>query len=183
MNSWSGFFNGLFTIAVVTIIIIWGVTSLTNGDPLWFLSSFTEPAEAFTIYWDGQTYIISTEDTGYNEIMRTFADAIRKPIAYEGKVVFSQENIDNYKENHKMLEVHFRTPVQVHTRYPYTKAKTYLVPLDKTHAYTRRIFSFPGYQPFSSGPINARETHFDNLYKAVEDAVMHSLRGDALAAR
>jgi hypothetical protein len=172
MNSWSGFFNGLFTIAVVTIIIIWGVTSLTNNDPLWFLSSFTEPAEEFTIYWEGKTISITADDPGYNDIMRTFADAIRKPIAYEGKVVFSQTNINNYKEKHKMLEVHFRAPVQVHTRYPYTKARTFLVPLDKTHAYTRRIFSFPGYQPFSLGPINARETNFENLYKAVENATM-----------
>ena len=135
---------------------------------MWFLSNFNAQAEEMTIYWEGQTITLKTDDPGYADIMHAFAVAIAKPAAFEGKVGFSEESIKQYKENYKMLAVHFQQPVQVHTRYPFIKAKTYLVPLDKTHAVTRRIFPFPGYLPYTSGPINAKETAFSSLYAAVE---------------
>jgi hypothetical protein len=66
------------------------------------------------------------------------------------------------------LEVQFEQPVQVHTRYPITKAMTYFIPLDKTHAITRRVFAFPGLMPYTNGPINIKVQAFDDLYTATE---------------
>lgn len=166
------FFNAVFTIAVVALILVWGVTGLTNSDPLWFSSSFNAQAEAMVIYWDGTVVTLNANDPGYAEIMRAFSAAISKPAAFEWEVGLSEESIKHYREGYKLLEVHFAQPVQVHTRYPYNKAKTYLVPLDKTHALSHRIFSFPGYMPYTSGPINANQTAFDGLYAAVESVVV-----------
>jgi hypothetical protein len=100
--------------------------------------------------------------------MSAFAESIAKPVGFEGNVGFSAENIKLYKENYKLLEVSFRQPVQVHTRYPLIKAKTYLVPLDKTHAIAHRIFPFTGHVPYTSGPVNTNETTFENLYLSVQ---------------
>jgi hypothetical protein len=154
------------------LILIWGVIALTNGDPIWFLSSFPTQAEELIIYWDGTVTTLKMDDPGFTEISRAFADAISKPVAFEGTVGFSEENIKNYKDQYKLLEISYPQPIQVHTRYPFTKSSTYLVPLDKTHAMTRRIFPFPGYLPYTSGPINAAEAAFNNLYKAVEQAAI-----------
>ena len=117
MNHGLSFFNGLFTMAIVALILVWGVTSLTNDDPLWFLSSFDAQAEEITVYWEGKTMTVKATDPGYADIMQTFAEAISKPVAYEERVGFSEESINLYKENYKLLEVKFQQPVQVHTRY------------------------------------------------------------------
>jgi hypothetical protein len=171
MKHGSGLLNAVFTMGVVATLMVWGVTSLTNGDPFWFLPSFNARAETLTVYWDGTTHTLQSGDPGYEDIMTAFAEAVTKPAGYEGKVAFSEENINQYKERNKLLAVQFAAPVQVHTRYPYNEAKTYLIPLDRSHAEYRRIFSFPGYLPYTSGPINAKPAVFDQLYAAVEKAV------------
>ncbi|MDF1514281.1 MAG: hypothetical protein P1S60_10780 [Anaerolineae bacterium] len=165
------YFKGFLTILSVVLMIVWIVTAMTNSDPLWFIPRFTAQAKNMTIYWDGITTTISENDPGYDAIMQAFAQAMAKPVAFEWEVGFSEENISLYKTSYKMLEVVFDEPVQVHTRYPYNKAKTYLVPLDKTHADYRRIFSYTGYVPYSSGPVNIHKTAFVDLYSAVEQAV------------
>ncbi len=165
------FFNAIFTMAVIAILLVWGVTSLTNGDALWFISNFDAQAETLVIYWDGTAITLTADDPGYGDIMRTFSAAISKPVAFEWEVGLSEESITQYKQGYKLLEVQFSQPVQVHTRYPFIAAKTYLVPLDKIHALSHRIYAFTGIMPYTSGPVNASQTAFDALYKAVESAV------------
>ena len=171
MSHGLSFFNAIFTIAVVALILVWGVTALTNDDALWFLASFNERADTMVIYWEGNRITLTASDSGYDDIMHVFAQAIAKPQAFEWEIGFSEENIKQYREQFKLLEVEFPHAVQVHTRYPYNKAKTYLIPLDKTHAQSRRVFSFPGFTPYTSGPINIKDTAFDDLYTAVESVV------------
>ncbi|TFG71757.1 MAG: hypothetical protein E4H27_03930 [Anaerolineales bacterium] len=166
-----GFFNAVFTMAIVTIILVWGVTSLTNSDPLWFLSSFDAQAETIVIYWDGTAITLGANDPGYADIMRAFSGAISKPVAFEWEVGLSEDSIHQYKQGNKLLEVQFSQPVQVHTRYPFNEAKTYLVPLDKSHALSHRIYAFTGIMPYTSGPVNASQNTFDALYTAVESAI------------
>ena len=164
----NGLINAITTMAVIVTILVWGVNSLANNDPFWFLSTFDAQAEDITIYWDSKVLSIKATDPGYSDIMQAFTAVISKPVGYEGKVVFSEETINSYIEKRRLLEMNFPQPVQVHTRYPYTKAKSYLVPLDGTHATMRRVFSFTGYVPYASGPLNMEETAFNDLYAAVQ---------------
>jgi hypothetical protein len=168
----NGLINAVFTMAVIVTILVWGVSSLANNDPVWFLSNFDAQAEEITIYWDGKVLSIKSTDPGYNNIMQAFAEAISKPAGYEGKVVFSEENISLYKEKHRLLVMNFQQSVQVHTRYPYAEANTFLVPLDGTHAYMRRAFAFTGFVPYASGPISMKETAFNDLYTAVQNVAI-----------
>jgi len=170
-SSLLGLLNGAGTIAIVVILIVVAVTAMTNGDLLWFLKSFNAQAEAFTIYWEGATFTVTPEDAGYAEMMAAFAQGIEKPVAFEWNIAFSHENITRYREEFKMLEIVFAEPVQVHTRHPFPEAKTYLIPLDKTHAQWHRIFAFTGITNYSSGPLEMSTEHFDALYTAVEGAV------------
>lgn len=171
MRNGPGFFNGLITIAIVTVILVWMVTTFTNGDALWFLHLLTAEAETVVIYWDGESYTLYPGDPGFNEIMATFTDGISHPAGFEWGVAFSEQSISRYHEEWKLLEVNFAQPVQVHTRHPFAKAKTYLVPLEKTHSYWRRAFSYPGLLPYTSGPLDLEEERFNRLYEAVERAV------------
>lgn len=171
MRSILGVLNSITTMAVVIVVIVIGVTALTNGDLLWFLKSFDARAEAFTVYWEGEVYTITPGDAGYEAMMTAFAQGIEKPAAFEWKVAFSEQNIARYREAFKLLEVTFSEPVQVHTRHPFPKAKMYLVPLDGTHAQWRRVFAFAGITNYSSGPLEMDEESFNALYTAVEGSV------------
>lgn len=170
MRNGLGFFNAVLTIAVITLTLVWMVTAMTNDDLLWFLPTFAKRAETLTIYWDGTTYILRPNDPGYDEVMDAFAKSIARPAGFEWKVAFSEKNIQRYREEFRMLEVTFAHAVQVHTRHPFSKARTYLIPLDKTHSYWHRVFAFPGRMPYAQGPLNLRPEGFNAIYEAVEGA-------------
>ncbi len=171
MRQGIGAVNALLVTAVITVGLVWGITSMTNGDPLWFVRSFDEKAESLTIYWDGESYSVSAGDPGYDAIMTAFADGITHPSGFEWEVAFSEESITRYREDFRLLEVRFARPVQVHTRHPFSKAKTYMIPLSSTHGNSRRVFAFTGILPYTSGPLNLDEARFTQLYEAVEAVV------------
>ena len=171
MQSQPNILNGLVTMGLITIIIVWGVTSLTNEDPLWFLHSFNAQAEEMTLYWDGESYTVTPQDPGYDALMEAFADAVSSPAGFEWEVAFSEAGIAQYRERFRLLEVRFAEPIQVHTRHPFLPADTYLIPLNETHARWRRVFSFPGRLPYTSGPISMSPTAFDALVEAAESVV------------
>jgi hypothetical protein len=166
-----GLASGVVTMGMVVAILVWGITALTNEDPLWFLHRFDARAEAITIYWDGDSYRLEPADSGYNQVMTAFDEAISHPAGFEWSVAFSQQGIENYRSRFRLVEIRFEQPVQVHTRHPYPEAATYLIPLSETHAYARRAFAFPGLVPYTSGPLILGEEHFSALYRAVETAV------------
>lgn len=165
-------FNALLITVVITLGLVWAITSITNEDMFWFIRSFDAKAETLTIHWDGESYTVHAGDSGYDTIMAAFAEGITHPSGFEWEVAFSEESIARYREDYRLLEVQFAHPVQVHTRHPFSKAKTYLIPLNSTHANSRRVFAFPGIMPYTSGPLNLDEAHFTQLYEAVESAVM-----------
>lgn len=161
----------LLNITMVTLFVVWGVTALTNEDPLWFLRRFDAEAERFVIYWDGTVREVDARDPGYDALMQAFSEALSRPAGYEGSVALSEASIASYRERYRMLEVIFDDPVQIHTRHPMPEAAAYLVPLSGAHADFRRAFAFPGRVPHSVGPLNLREQLFDTLYGSVESAL------------
>jgi hypothetical protein len=171
MQSQPSILNGLVTMGLITILILWGVISLTNEDPLWFLDRFNAQAEAITIYWDGDTHTVTPQDPGYDALMEAFSQAISSPGGFEGSVAFSEAGIEQYRDRFRLLEARFSEPVQVHTHHPFPQAATYLVPLNETHGRWRRVFPFSGERPYTSGPINVRPAKFDALYRAAESVV------------
>jgi hypothetical protein len=171
MRGNGGFLNGIVTMVLVSVVIVWGVTSLTNGDPLWFLHRFDAQAESMTLHWDGEVYVVTPEDPGYDALMEAFSNAVASPAGFEWSVAFSEDNIERYRERFRLLEVRFAEPVQVHTRHPFLEAATYLVPLSEHHGNARRVFAFPGRVPYTSGPINMSQAAAESLYEAAEYAV------------
>ncbi|MBN2003599.1 MAG: hypothetical protein JXA21_09610 [Anaerolineae bacterium] len=171
MRQGTGALNALLIMGIITLGLVWIITSMTNEDMLWFMRSFDAKAEAMTIHWDGESYVVHAGDAGYEAIMNAFAEGISHASGFEWEIAFSEENIRRYREDFRLLEVQFTRPVQVHTRHPFPKAKTYLIPLNATHANSRRVFAFPGIMPYTSGPLNMDEEHFTQLYEAVESVV------------
>jgi hypothetical protein len=171
MQSNTGILNGLVTMVLVSLIIVWGVTSLTNGDPLWFLHRFDAQAESMTLYWDGESYTVTPEDPGYDALMEAFSRGVASPAGFEWSIAFSEDNIARYRDRFRLLEVSFAEPVQVHTRHPFLAADTFLVPLSEHHGNSHRVFAFPGRVPYTSGPINMNQTSFEALYHAAESVI------------
>jgi len=170
MRKQPSFLGALIVLVVVTGLLVWWVSSLANADPLWFLRVFNAKADWIVIYWDGKTYMIFPNDTAYDDVMSAFADAIANWTGYEGGVGLSDESLDRFRTTGRMLELHYNTPVQVHTRHLYPQARVFFVPLAGTHADWRRVFAGLMDTP-RVGVLNVSEARFARLLAAVEQAI------------
>ncbi len=170
MQKRSNALSALLVLVVVVGALVWWVSSLANGDPWWFLRAFNAQADWIVIYWDGQTHMFFPGDSGYPTIMEAFSDGVAHWVGYEGGVGLSDENLDRYRNEWRMLELHYNQPVQVHTRHLYPKARNFFVPLSGTHAEWRRVFSGLTDRP-RVGVLNMSEGRFNALLEAVEQTV------------
>lgn len=165
------FMVALGVLLAVALSLVWLIISLTNGDLLWFLPVFNTKADWLVVYWDEQTYMLFPGDAGYDEIMRSFSVAVADWGGYEGSVGLSDENLERYRNEWRLLELHYNTPVQVHTPHLYSKARNFFIPLSGTHAMWRRVFAGLTDKP-RIGVLNVNEAHFESLLEAVEQMVL-----------
>jgi hypothetical protein len=163
--------NGLLTTTLVAGVLFWAVGVLANSDPLWFSHTFDDNVTSLVVYWDGEVYELTSEDRGFQEIVSAFVDGIVNLNGYEGQVVLSEANLKRYHSEWRLLEVNYAAPVQVHTRYSFPAVPTYLVPLNHTHAYYRRIFGFHHTVPWCAASINMDAERFGTLTQVVESAI------------
>ncbi|MGC9393525.1 MAG: hypothetical protein ACP5J4_01575 [Anaerolineae bacterium] len=170
MRKQPGFLGILIVLVVVAGLLVWWIGSLTNGDQLWFLRVFNAQADWIAIYWDGGTYMLFPEDAVYEEVMSAFADAVAHWVGYEEEVGLSNDRLEHYREEGRLLELHYNTSVQVHTRHSYPRARSFFVPLAGTDADFCRIFAGLGDTP-RSGVLNASDARFARLLATVEQAV------------
>lgn len=164
------FLGALVVFVVVTGLVIWWVTSLANSDLLWFLRVFNARADWITVYWDGETTMFFPGDSGYETIMDAFADAAAHWSGYESGVGMSDETLARFRDEWRMVELHYNDPVHVHTRHLFPEARIFFVPLNGTHAKYRRIFAGLTDRP-RIGVLNASETRFNHLLTVTEQAV------------
>lgn len=170
MRKQPSFLGALGVLVVGVGLLIWWISSLANGDLLWFLRVFNARADWIAIYWDGDTYMLFPEDDAYEEVMAAFSDAVAHWVGYEGSVGISDENLESYRAEGRLLELHYNTSVQVHTRHPYAKARNFFIPLSGTHADWRQVFAGSSDTP-RPGVLNVSEARFARLLAAVEQAV------------
>lgn len=170
MRKQPGFLGVLAVLVVVAGLLVWWIGSLTNSDWLWFLRVFDAPADWIAIYWDGDTYMVFPEDAAYEEVMSTFTDAVAHWVSYEGDVSLTDDSLDRYRTEGRLLELHYNKSVQVHTRHLYPRARRFFVPLVGTDADLRRVFAGWDDTPREAA-LNVSEARFTRLLMAVEQAV------------
>jgi hypothetical protein len=150
--------------------IVWWVNSLPNEDPLWFIRMFPHRADWIVVYHNGETSMFFPGDTAYEPIMESFADGVAQWKGYEGRVGLSDENLERYRNEWELLELHFNKPVKVHTRHMYSEARIFFVPLSGTHADYFRVFAGYTDRP-GIGILNMHEAKFNVLKDAVSQAI------------
>ena len=160
----------IITFILITGALVWWITSLTNDDPLWFMRSFKPRADWIVIYWDGETYMLFPGDPHYDEIMDTFADAVANWTGYESGIGLSDENLERYRNEWRLLELYYNEPVTVHTRHLFPEARTFFVPLSGTHAKWRRIFSGLIDKP-RIGVLTMDQERFEHLITTIDQAL------------
>jgi hypothetical protein len=131
--------------AVLVLILVggllyWWINALTNEDPLWFMRVFDKRADWITVYWEGKTHMFFPGDSQYEDIVNAFSDAVAHWAGYEGDVSLSEEQLDLYREQEHLLEVHYNEPVRVHTRHAFPEVRNFFVPLSGPQAEPRRVF-------------------------------------------
>ncbi len=164
------FMGALVVLVVVIGLLVWWVSSLANGDLLWFLRSFNAQADWIVVYWDGADYMLFPQDPGYDAVMDAFADGVAHWAGYEGSVGLSDESLTRYRTEERLLELHYNEPVVVHTRHLYPRARNFFVPLSGTHADFRRVFAGLRDVP-RAGVLNIAEARFERLRTAVAQAI------------
>jgi hypothetical protein len=163
--------SALLILILVGGLIFWWANAQTNEDPLWFLSSFKAQADWITVYWDGRITMFFPGDPEYDTVMAAFADAIGHCSGYEGSVAMSDEGLEHYRGEGRLLELHYNQPARVHTRHPYPEAHTFFVPLSGTHAEWQRVFAGLADTP-RTGVLNFSNARYATLYEAVELTVL-----------
>ncbi len=151
-------------------LIVWWVNSLPNEDPLWFMPTFNARADWIVVYNTGTTTMFFPGDIGYKHIMDTFADGVAHWTGHEGGVGLSDENLERYRSEWEILELHFNKPVKVHTPHLYSEARNFFIPLSGTHANYRRVFAGLTDKP-RIGVVNISEGRFAALHSAVTQAL------------
>lgn len=162
--------HALAFLVVIAGIIVWWVNSLPNEDPLWFLRTFTARADWITVYHNGITTMFFPGDKGYEKIMAAFAEGVAHWEGYEGGVGLSDESLERFRTEWEILELHFNKPVKVHTRYLFSEARNFFVPLTGTHADYARVFAGLTDTP-RAGVMNMTDEHFKALTDAVDQAL------------
>ena len=150
--------------------LFWWANSRTNEDPLWFMRSFNAEATWIAVYWEGKTHMLFPGDAGYDPIMDTFAKGLGHWEAYDNKIELADEDLATYRDDGCFLEFHYNKHVQVHTRFPYPKVKTFFVPLTGAHAESCRVFAGLNDSP-RTGALTMREGNFDDLCEAIESSL------------
>lgn len=151
-------------------LIFWWVNSIPNEDALWFLRSFSHKADWITIYWDGETHVLLPKDPGYDMVMNAFSDAIAHWSGYESGTGLSDENMNILRSDGRLLELHFNTPVKVHTRHLFSEARFFYVPLSGSHTYYQRVFSGLLETP-RAGVLNMDEARYETLLDNIITAI------------
>jgi hypothetical protein len=164
------FLGALLVLILVSSVIVWWVNTLTNEDPLWFLRSFSAQADWIIVYWDGATYMFFPGDPAYSGIMDAFCEGVGHWAGYEGGVGLSDASLERYRGRERFLELHYNTPIQVHTPHQFARARNFFVPLSGTHAGSRRVFAGLTDKP-RIGVLNMSEERFSVLLEAVAQAV------------
>ncbi|MDF1514388.1 MAG: hypothetical protein P1S60_11320 [Anaerolineae bacterium] len=157
-------------LVIIAGLIIWWVNSMSNEDPLWFLRNFNAQADWIVVYHDGDTSMFFPGDRAYERIMDAFADGVAHWSGYEGGVGLSDENLERFRAEWEILELHFNKPVKVHTRHLYSEARNFFIPLMGTHAEYRRVFAGLTDKP-RIGVVNMSADRFAALLQAVAEAV------------
>lgn len=162
--------GALLILALVGGVVFWWVNSMPNEDPLWFVKSFKAEADWMTVYWEGETCMFFPGDPEYERIMSAFADSVAHWSGYEQSVGLSCESLGHLREQARLLELHYNEPVQVHTRYPFSEARSFWVPLSGSHAQACRVFGGLGDEP-RIGVLNVSSERYASLEEAVHQAI------------
>lgn len=162
--------SALIVFVLVGGLLFWWVNAIPNEDPLWFLRSFNARADWITVYWEGITHMFFPGDPEYEQIMAAFAEGVAHWSGYENSVGLSDESLDRYRNEERLLELHYNQPVRVHTRHLYPEARYFWVPLSGTHSAWRRVFAGLLERP-RVGVLNISEERFAALETAVQSAV------------
>ena len=162
--------RALSFLVIIAGLIIWWVNSLPNEDPLWFVRTFTARADWITVYHEGTTSMFFPGDTSYERIMDAFSEGVAHWTGYEGGVGLSDENLERYRAEWEIMELHFNQPVKVHTRHLYSEARNFYIPLSGTHAKYRRVFAGLTDRP-RIGVVNMSEERFATLVSTVNLAL------------
>ena len=162
--------QALVFLIMIAGLIAWWVNSLPNEDALWFMRTFTHRADWIVIYHNGTTSMFFPDDAGYENIMDSFADGVAHWKGYEGGVGLSDENLERFRNEWELMELHFNKPVKVHTQHMYSESRNFFIPLSGTHAKYFRVFAGLTDRP-RIGVVNMHEEKFDALLDAVTQAL------------
>lgn len=165
-----GFLGALLVVILVGGLLVWWSRTVTNEDPLWFLRSFTAEADWIVVYWDGAIHRYFPGDQAYEEIMAAFSDAIAHWRGYESGIRFSQEGLEQVRQQERLLELHYNEPVQVHTHHLFPEVCNFYVPLSGAHSHRQRIFAGLSDEP-GDDVLTMSDARFAALLEVVSQVV------------
>jgi hypothetical protein len=129
-----------FALLVVIVLIIFGIGTLTNGDPLWFLPIFDETPQQIVVYTGGCSVTLSNGQPGFDELTNAVNQTLPQVEGFNSTFGVSLDSLKEYRQKERMLEIFYAKPVTVHAPYRFGHPDTILIPLSGYLAETRSVF-------------------------------------------
>ncbi len=128
-------------VALFSILAVWiGVAAMTS-DILWFLPIFRAEATVIDLYWDGQHIRLLPDTPEYDLVQEAVFAEFSRVRNYVTGVALSDATLENLRRNGRLLELHYATPVRIHTWTGFGASPVYYVPLSGFNADAKRVFN------------------------------------------
>ena len=129
-----------FALLVVIILIIFGIGTLTNADPLWFLPVFNEVPQRIVVYQGGCRAQVMKGQFGFDEITSAINQSLPQYEGFNGAFGVSADSLKDLREKERALEVFYAKPVTIHAPYRFGHPEALLIPLSGYFAEGRSVF-------------------------------------------
>lgn len=129
-----------FAMLVVIALIIVGLGTVGNGDPLWFLPRFDQVPEHMIVYRNGCRTELWQGSAGFDDLTHALQRALPQVDGMNSSYGISLDSLDDYRQKERALEVVFDKPVTIHTLYKFGHPDTLFIPLSSYFADSRSVF-------------------------------------------
>lgn len=130
----------LFVLIVLPLLLVFGIGMVTNGDPLWFMSTFDETPARIVLYRNGcQTELVAGQP-GFAELNEEVNRSLSNLSGFWATYGLSADSLKYYRTQASAVELIYGKPVTVHAPYRFGHPDKLFIGLSEQLGQDRALF-------------------------------------------
>lgn len=135
---------GILIPAILMIVVLYLVVSLTNRDPMWFNATFNERPANIRIYHYGEVIDLRAGQPGFDDLVAAINSEIPIHAGYYESLGQTGATLEAYQQRGYAIELAYAKPVQIHTRNFFPAAPNLFIAIDGSYNYLKYAMLFRG---------------------------------------